>query len=664
MSTKKYIFLASLIAFLCGCSFSDDGIPTRTHVPPTTGVPTSETTSKVSPSTTSKQTSETTTSLPTSEIPTSASTSIPTSTTPSPTSKTASEIPTTSKTSAPTSTSTSSYTSKPTSVIPSSSSTSVPTSSTTYSTTIKPTSSTSVPTTASTTYSTTIEPTSTTYTSIPTSATTSVSTSISSSSSTSHTSTNNVDISAIPVNFTAINDFHGQLDENTGEYEVGIAKMATYLKDRKAQGDILISSGDNYQGSLICNITKGQWVSEIFKDIGFDALTIGNHEFDWGIDAIKANETVLGQKMLGANIYQYPKVDGKWVKSDVGDSYKIVTLNEGSDAEVKVGIIGVIGKDQLSSITSLFVRDIVFLDPTDIVKDLAVSLREDQGCDVVVASYHADDPDESIADNVPGKTYKYVDACFMAHTHKYQEWTANGVPFIQGSAYSRGVSSAKFTYNKYTSTLSVTSYGYEYLNSIGLEEDYDVKTSLNALKAEYDSMFNDVIGTNGTGDEISTNDMARYFAKASYDKAITQGYDVDACMFNFARQPLPSGDFTFSNLFETHPFLNDLYIISITSKNFYQMEGGSYGMGYKRSGLTASSSDTTTRYNVLVFNYNGFHQKINDDYSRTYDKFPTAFVSGAPEPIKLNYNCVDAALEWLSTNHTIKIKDFSGSNFM
>lgn len=635
MSTKKYVFLASLIAFLCGCSFSDDGIPTRTHVPPTTGVPTSETTSEVSPSTASKQTSETTTSLPTSVIPSSSSTSVPTSST------------------------TYSTTIKPTS------STSVPTTaSTTYSTTIKTTSSTSAPTTASTTHSTTIEPTSTTYTSFPTSATTSVSTSIPSSSSTSHTSTSNVDISAIPVNFTAINDFHGQLDENTGEHEVGIAKMATCLKNRKAQGDILISSGDNYQGSLICNITKGQWVSEIFKDIGFDALTIGNHEFDWGIDAIKANETVLGQKMLGANIYQYPKVDGKWVKSDVGDSYKIVTLNEGSDAEVKVGIIGVIGKDQLSSITSLFVRDVVFLDPTDIVKDLAVSLREDHGCDVVVASYHADDPDESIADNVPGKTYKYVDACFMAHTHKYQEWTANGVPFIQGSAYSRGVSSAKFTYNKYTSTLSVTSYGYEYLNNMGLEEDYDVKTSLNTLKAEYDSMFNDVIGTNGTGDEISTNDMARYFAKVSYDKAITQGYDVDACMFNFARQPLPSGDFTFSNLFETHPFLNDLYIISITSKNFYQMEGGSYGMGYKRSGLTASSSDTTTRYNVLVFNYNGFHQKINNDYSRTYDKFPTAFVSEAPEPIKLNYNCVDAALEWLSTNHTIKIKDFSGSNFM
>ena len=118
------------------------------------------------------------------------------------------------------------------------------------------------------------------------------------------------------------------------------------------------------------------------------------------------------------------------------------------------------------------------------------------------------------------------------------------------------------------------------------------------------------------------------------------------------------------HLYESHPFLNDLYIISITSKNFYQMEGRYCGTGWKRDGLVADYYDTNTRYNVLVYNYNGFHQRINDDYSRYYDKFSSAFTNGAPEPIKLNFNCVDATLEWLAVNYVIRTTDYRGSNFM
>ena len=87
------------------------------------------------------------------------------------------------------------------------------------------------------------------------------------SSTGSSTSSGGVDpeLDAIPVNFTAINDFHGQVDEEAGDYRVGLAKMTTYLKDRKAAGDVLLCSGDNYQGSYQCFDDKGKLVSETFK---------------------------------------------------------------------------------------------------------------------------------------------------------------------------------------------------------------------------------------------------------------------------------------------------------------------------------------------------------------------------------------------------------------
>lgn len=471
------------------------------------------------------------------------------------------------------------------------------------------------------------------------------------------------DLTNIHINITAINDFHGQLDENESEYQVGIAKMANYLIDRKSKGDILIDSGDMYQGSLISNISKGKFVSEVFKYINFDAHTIGNHEFDWGDKYIKENEEIIGQRFLGANIYKYPKENNEWVKADLGQEYRIINLYKGSEAEIKVGIIGVIGKEQLSSITSLFVQDYVFLDPTEIVKNTAIKLREEMGCDIVIASYHADDPSTSIADYVPNKTYRYVDACFLAHTHEYQYKEYNGVPFVQASAYSKGVSSVSLSFNKETSEVSLLNGEYKYLYTLNLSANKVVETALNKIKSEYADCFTKTIGRNMIGFPIDTTRMSRFYAKISYERAILKGYEVDAAMFNGSRRSLKNNEFTYSDLYETHPFLNDLYILSVSEEDCYKLSGSYYGLGYKKSGISFNRNGNRY-FDVLVFNYNGFHQTIYANYEKVYDKFPSAFSLQAKHtPIKLDFNCFDCALDWL-INNDIYEQDVSGANFV
>ena len=435
--------------------------------------------------------------------------------------------------------------------------------------------------------------------------------------------------------------------------------MTTYLKDRKNEGDILISSGDNYQGSLICNYDKGEFVSSVFKDIGFDAYTIGNHEFDWGIAAIYKNEKRLGQRFLGANIYQYPKGD-EWVKADLGQNYNIVTLYEGTPYETKVGIIGVIGRSQITSITSTFVSDYIFLDPEPIVKQLAIELREEQGCDVVVASYHDGYPDTSIANTVPGKDYRYVDACFLGHTHDFYYEKVNNVPFIQGGDYSRGVSSAKLSFNKLTGNVSLEKGEYVYLSEQDLEPDEEVDQQLDNIKDSLHDKFYKTVGINASGNEINVYDMSRFYAKISYERAIYNGYSPIACMFNYSRRPLKEGYFTYSDLFETHPFLNDIYIISVSEYDILRERN--YSCGYGDHDYDFPSSRYVF-HDVVVFNYNGFHIGLNSDNEKYYNYFPSAFTSSAEhEPIKLDFNCFDLALEWLQEND-ITTADFSGAGF-
>lgn len=456
---------------------------------------------------------------------------------------------------------------------------------------------------------------------------------------------------AIPVNLTAVNDFHGQIDEEAGDYRVGLAKMSTYLKSRKAEGDILISSGDMYQGSFLAGVDHGQFVSYAFKNMGFDAYVLGNHEFDWGVQYIINNQAALGQNFLCANIYKYPYYANNPIKASLGDDYKIITLYPETPFEVKVGVIGVIGKSQISSITSTFVEDYIFLDPTSIVKKLAIELRDKQKCDYVIASYHDAEPDESIAQKVNNKSYTYVDACFMAHTHHYDYKVVNGVPFIQASAYSRAVSTVKFTYNKTTKASTLVESKYEYLSEKYLSADPIMVEKIDEKKALYEKEYTEIVGENATGQALDVGQMSQFFAKTTYDKAVAQykpDYDIVGCIFNDSRRSLKAGEFTYSEIYETHPFLNAVYIMSVSQKDIFNEK--KYAYGYIDPD-TRFSETLNLYFDVLVFDYNGFHISVDNQYRKHYNFFPSAFESAAKHaPYKIEFTCLDAALEYLKEN--------------
>ena len=453
---------------------------------------------------------------------------------------------------------------------------------------------------------------------------------------------------AIPVNLTAVNDFHGQIDEEVDDHRVGLAKMSTFLKSRKSQGDILISSGDMYQGSFLAGIDHGQFVSYAFKNIGFDAYVLGNHEFDWGVQYIVNNQAALGQNFLCANIYNYPYHTNNPIKSSLGDDYKIITLYPGTQYQVKVGVIGVIGKNQITSITSTYVEDYVFIDPTSIVKKISVKLRDEQKCDYVIASYHDAEPDESIAQKVNNKSYKYVDACFMAHTHHYDYKVVNGVPFIQASAYSRGVSTVKFTYNKNTKESTLVDSKYEYLSEKSLSADSIMVEQIGAKKALHEKEYTEIVGENATGQTLDVGQMSQFYAKMTYDKAVEKykpDYNIVGCIFNESRRGLKEGEFTYSEIYETHPFLNSIYILSVSQKDILNEK--KYAYGYINPD-TYFSETVNLYYDVLVFDYNGFHISIDNQYKKRYNFFPSAFESGAKhQPYKIDFTCLDATLEYL-----------------
>ena len=93
----------------------------------------------------------------------------------------------------------------------------------------------------------------------------------------------------VGIDLYAVNDLHGKIFD--GQTHIGVDEMTTFLKGARASGDgmILLSSGDMWQGTAESNATQGAIVTDWMNEADFAAMTLGNHEFDWGAEYIERN---------------------------------------------------------------------------------------------------------------------------------------------------------------------------------------------------------------------------------------------------------------------------------------------------------------------------------------------------------------------------------------
>ncbi len=245
------------------------------------------------------------------------------------------------------------------------------------------------------------------------------------------------------VTIYATNDFHGAIEETSEQ--CGLEIYGTYLKTVGAEPNtLIIDQGDSWQGSIYSNMNYGNLVNDVMIEAGFDVRTVGNHDFDWGVQRLKDNtaRTYKGQtlKTLAANIYDYnfnTKEFGTTQQAEIGDKTATYTLANG----LKVGIVGVIGQSQITSINSLYTHDIGFKNHIQVIKDEATALRND-GCDIVIASCHTGQ--EEVLNN---SLENYVDLVLCGHTHKFENKYSNGIWYGQFGKNGNGIGKIELIYD-------------------------------------------------------------------------------------------------------------------------------------------------------------------------------------------------------------------------
>ena len=450
------------------------------------------------------------------------------------------------------------------------------------------------------------------------------------------------------IDIYATNDFHGSVEE-TDDY-MGLKKWATYLKDKgERDNTLLIDQGDTWQGSIYSNYNHGELITDVMNYIHYDARSIGNHDFDWGVEYLAANtaRTYEGYRtpVLAGNVYDYnfaTKAVGTNQQSQLGVKSVTYTLGNG----VKVGILGGIGQDQITSICSLYTMDICFTDHIQFIKDEATHLRNDEGCNVVIASIHTGQ------DSVKYEGLEnYVDLVLCGHTHSEESSNEGLLWYSQNEAYGQSLGHITLTYDNEINDVVETKIQCISANKIKNEVktiDEGVDNLVNTYNSQCESAANVTVASNVSGNWKAGEEMANLMCKAIYDEAIKEGHnDVLLSYVNTARKSKYldeyNGVWTYADLYDCFPFDNIVYIADVTGREF-KNEIKKYNNIYRSSSFTDTSIVDTQTYKIAVIDYVYFHTNGNRDY----DYFPQ---TAGTSIVTLEKNYREILRDWLIDNH-------------
>ena len=243
----------------------------------------------------------------------------------------------------------------------------------------------------------------------------------------------------------AMNDMHGAFrprPDGANGNRGGYAQIATMVRGARAEcapacATLLLSGGDLFTGTPASDLTTGAATLPVYNAMGFSAHALGNHEFDYGQDTLRARMRGLDAAILGANVTYADGSDVPWIRDDT-----LVTTAAG-----RVGIIGIADPATPRTTMPRHVADLRFAPPAPVITARAAALRE-RGAQWVVVVAHLggfctiNAPDECRGEIIelartlaPGT----VDAIVSGHTHSEVATIVNGIPIVQARSSTRAL---------------------------------------------------------------------------------------------------------------------------------------------------------------------------------------------------------------------------------
>ena len=375
------------------------------------------------------------------------------------------------------------------------------------------------------------------------------------------------------------NDFHDRFepinkydsgckpeDNDEGKCFGGMARMVTAIEEAKARTDnwLLVDAGDQFQGTLFYQYYKGQTAAEFMNDLNYDAMAVGNHEFDDGPEALLefvklAQFPVL---MSNADLSGEPALREVIQKSVVVDK-----------AGEKIGLIGVtpINNDELASPGP----NIVFSDPSPAIQAEVDQLMADGINKIILLSHSGYATDLAIAINTTG-----LDVIVGGHSNTLLSNSSdraagpypdmvNGVAIVQAYAYGKYLGELNLTFDDDGNITEAM--GDPVLIDATVAENATVKARVAELSQPLEEIRSKVVAEAAEaigGDRAVCRSqecsMGSLIADAMLDRVKDQGIQVAIQNGGGIRASIDAGPVTMGEVLTVLPFQNTLSTFEVT----------------------------------------------------------------------------------------------------
>lgn len=375
------------------------------------------------------------------------------------------------------------------------------------------------------------------------------------------------------------NDFHARFepiskydgpcsaeDNTAGECFGGTARLVNAINDAKARTNnfVLVDGGDQFQGSLFYTYYKGKMAAEMMNKLGYDAMTVGNHEFDDGPEVLagfmaEVNFPVL---MSNADVSAEPLLADTLAKSTVIER-----------AGEKIGLIGLTTEDtpELASPG----ENVEFLGSVASVQG-EVDLLTAQGVNkIIVLSHSGYGVDQMVAENTTG-----VDVIVGGHTNTLLSNVNDRADGPYPTMVKETAIVQAYAYGKYLGELNVTfdddgnvteARGEPILIDAAVTEDATTVSRIAALALPLDEVRSRIVARTDEpigGDRETCRSqectMGNLIADAMLARVLDQGIDIAIQNGGGIRASIDAGDVTMGEVLTVLPFQNTLSTFQVT----------------------------------------------------------------------------------------------------
>lgn len=435
------------------------------------------------------------------------------------------------------------------------------------------------------------------------------------------------------LNIVEVNDLHGYAYRSKNG-DISLSNVSGYINSLRNKNDdnvLLIGNGDMFQGTAFSNLSRGNSVVNVMNTMKFDAMGIGNHEFDWGLPEVLKyfdKDVTNGESsfpLVNSNIYL--KQEDQRI-CDVSTTDNIVPYAIFDKLDIKVGLLSYIGSLENSisqnkltnyAFDTYSLRNQVYSD--------SLKLRS-LGCNVIVVNIHAGTSDnienyefnKSVASLKDDNGRYLVDAVLNGHTHYLQKGEITrsiiGMPVIQGG--SSGDSLAIISLKICKTNHRVVSFETNKVDSNTLEKysDSEVKETLDSEYAKIEDQVSKPIGTVRGNINYSKDTVLDYMNEVLKTYTSSDVSFINNGAVRSLNRFYPGSRVNYGDVFELYPFDNSLVYFKATGrniKNYYDKE-----KDYQIFNIDVSSLDDDTVYKCSTIDY-VYYQQFMKAYMGSYE---------------------------------------------